>query len=259
MADKKSKITADRNFFSKNVWFWVVVGAVVIIFSDKATLFLLLFLFSILVLIIGLANPNVFKKIIKKPTRKKVGLYCGSALILFLILFIAYSPTPQSSVKKEEQAHPTKTTEQKEDTKTATPEPTETPRDQLSKEEKDYCTEMGQQATDIGKTIGEVGSFLSNNSNMFAWTDNEKMSLVVNMAIVQNGYAQAKKISPPDKFREVHSIYLEATKKYYDAMTSLADGIDNIDPDKIDEAGDLMAEGSKLIEEAASRIKELTP
>lgn len=258
MAEEKKKTTTVKNPFYKNIWFWVVV-IVFVVWVGKATLFLLLFLFSIVALVIGLTNPDVFKKIIKKPTRKKVGLYCGSAVVLFLILFTVYSPLSQSPAKKEEKAQTTEVVKKKEEAKTETPKPTETPSKQLSSEEKKYTEEMGQQTIVTGEAIGKIGSFLGSNSDMRFWTDNEKISLAIGMALVQNNYTQAEKMSPPDKFKEIHSKYLEASKKYYDSMTSLAQGIDDIDPDKITKAMNLMEEGTKLLEETTSMIKKLTP
>ena len=59
-----------------------------------SNLFLTLFFLSTLALIIGLANPSLFKL----KSRKKVGLVFGGSMIVFFILFGIMSPAPTTTL-----------------------------------------------------------------------------------------------------------------------------------------------------------------
>ncbi len=85
------------------------------------TIFAWLFVVSIIALVVGLIKPKLFSKVFKKKTnRKTIGLVFGSAIVLFIILFGATSPstggtstknttTPTSSSGSVSSATPTPT------------------------------------------------------------------------------------------------------------------------------------------------------
>ncbi len=74
-----------------------------------ADLFLILFFISFICLIVGLINPSIFTRLIKKEiTRKKIGLGFGVAILVFFVLVgITYEP-------KEKVAQPTQLQSEKE-------------------------------------------------------------------------------------------------------------------------------------------------
>lgn len=93
-------------------------------------LFVILLLVSVVALFVGLVRPEVFKKIIKEPTRKKIGLYFGGAIILFFILVGATAPKTDTKQKEQitkEETVPTKTEETKQETTQLPKETPETP------------------------------------------------------------------------------------------------------------------------------------
>ena len=66
-------------------------------------------------------------------------------------------------------------------------------------------------------------------------------------------YSQEK---VPDVFREFHSIYTEAMKKYKYVAEELPSAIDNQDVARMEELNDIMKEATKLIEDAASVLEK---
>ena len=66
-------------------------------------------------------------------------------------------------------------------------------------------------------------------------------------------YSQEK---VPDVFREFHSIYTEAMKKYKYVAEELPSAIDNQDVARMGELNDIMKEATKLIEDAAPVLEK---
>lgn len=66
-------------------------------------------------------------------------------------------------------------------------------------------------------------------------------------------YSQEK---VPDVFREFHSIYTEAMKKYKYVAEELPSAIDNQDVARMEELNDIMKEATKLIEDAAPVLEK---
>lgn len=89
-----------------------------------ANLFLTLFFFSVFGLILGLLDPSLFSKIVKRDlSRKHVGAFFGVAIILFFVLFGITAETPESTTPNKETAMQDK---QKQEQKTEPQEPQKT-------------------------------------------------------------------------------------------------------------------------------------
>ena len=75
------------------------------------TLFFTLFLVSIILLIVGLIKPSLFKnkKTGEVPTRKKVAIGCSIMIVVFLVLFSITIPETTSNNAMSENATPEKT------------------------------------------------------------------------------------------------------------------------------------------------------
>jgi hypothetical protein len=86
-------------------------------------LFLALFLLTFVALIVGLIKPTIFSRITKKDfNRKKVSLYCGGALVLFLVLFgMTSETTPEAKDVVIEKKTETAETKEVIENKDATP------------------------------------------------------------------------------------------------------------------------------------------
>jgi len=194
-------------------------------------------------------------------TGLKVGLgCCGGCLGLVIIIIIIAAITGNLTFNGSSsgKASPTATAI-KTATVAPTPKSTVSYSAQLSDAEKSYADEIVKQMTDMSKAINEIGVFLKSNSDISAWTADQKKSVEANMVIVQNTYKQASKMSPPDRFKAFHTKYVEGNQKYYNSMALLSDGINHKDAKKITESTVLMSEGNVLIEEATAKLTEVMP
>lgn len=107
-------------------------------------LFMVLLLVSIIGLVAGLVKPKLLGKVIKDPTRKKIGLYGGCAIVLFFILFGATAPKTSITGNK---------TTSIETVKTLTPEEHAKADDALAKKQ------TAEVAAEPAVTFNEVGSY----------------------------------------------------------------------------------------------------
>lgn len=83
------------------------------------------------------------------------------------------------------------------------------------------------------------------------------MNVVVQMALVKTGYVRAKELKPSARFAPTHKEFLEAMRLYDKAMDTFADGVDNQDAGRIEEAAELMQKGAERLAAATAELEEL--
>ena len=137
------------------------------------------------------------------------------------------------------------------------PEPTEpTPTQGLPEStaaECAYLETLVGQSEDLGDALGRIGE-LASNPQFFS--DEWILDMALQMVIIQITYDEASALDPPGSLQQVHDAYLGGLSRFNGATTLFTEGIDNLDPEPILEASDLMLQGSEDIGRATELIGE---
>lgn len=124
----------------------------------------------------------------------------------------------------------------------------------LTDAEQAYAEEVGEDAQWAGEAIETVGRDVQN----WPFSEDEVIAIATNMAVVQTTHNKYKDMDPPSKrFAPVHRKWQQSLAAYAKAMRRLAYGIDNLDAGAIEEASELMTDGTRLVTRAGVMMDEL--
>jgi len=165
--------------------------------------------------------------------KKLVGIIVGCIVAVFVVLAIAIPSEPTS---------PSSTTPP------ATEKPTPSKPSPLTTSEQNYIIIIEDQATTVGQAFNELGALLQNPQY-----DNDEWTLKVatQLVIIRTAYDEAMQLDVPDSMAHIHLKYTQGMKHYNSSTYLLAQGIDNLDANLVEEAGREMDTGAQLILEAA--------
>lgn len=90
------------------------------------------------------------------------------------------------------------------------------------------------------------------------FTDAWMIDVAVELVTWDSTYDEAMAITPPSRFAEFHAVYVEALGNVSEAGDLFAQGIDNFDPELINQAAEKLNRGTVLLEEAARMLNELS-
>ncbi len=143
-------------------------------------------------------------------------------------------------------------------TATSEPAPTETPSGE-SAEVLNYRASIIEIA-DLYKT-GLTG--LSDQSAAVASTpalmvnDEWKLTTATFLAAIRVANDQVRALNPPDQFQEVHDELLVAADNFETMTTLYAEGVDEIDPEKLAGAAESMQLGNEAVQRATTALNNL--
>ena len=119
--------------------------------------------------------------------------------------------------------------------------------------ESNYIPLMFDNSQGIGEALSELGRL----SIEFDYTDEWIIAAAAQVATIRYYADEAESIIPPEKYQDVHEVYLKGMKKFKESMDYYVEGVDDLDPEKLDMAGVLMNEGSVYINEATDMLLAL--
>jgi hypothetical protein len=106
----------------------------------------------------------------------------------------------------------------------------------------------------------EEGYSLSKNSAVFAASNNHSAALE-GIGKAKKLYTKALKdlssVSPPDKFKEMHELMVKGIEKFSQANTFMENGMNKVDVNSINRAGELLDEGNAIIGQAHKKFLQL--
>jgi len=159
------------------------------------------------------------------------GVLIGVSLIIAIIAIVAFPGEPPGQV-----------------------EPTP-PKTELTPAEQDYAATMVEQSVTVGRALTELGRLLkSPNYGTEEWV----VQTATLVATIWTACDRAMELEPPESMAHIHDKYVEAMQHFNTMTELLAHGIDESDPDLLDEAIVEMETGSQLIGEATKLMKEFT-
>lgn len=111
---------------------------------------------------------------------------------------------------------------------------------------------------DMQDAIADLSELFADfvNDPLLIFDANWKFDVALQLAIMQVTYDQTAARTPPSSMRDIHMNLVDAFRKMSEATGPIARGIDNIDPDSINQgtillsaANDDLSEGPRLISE----------
>ena len=95
-------------------------------------------------------------------------------------------------------------------------------------------------------------------SNPLIGDDEWTLNVAVQLVTIQALYDEAIEINPPSSMTNIHYKYVQAMKHFESATQLIAQGIDELDANLINQATAEMNLGGQLIDEATELIEEFT-
>lgn len=134
---------------------------------------------------------------------------------------------------------------------------TETPQSGLSAAELAYAESVSTITADVAKGLGEIGRILTEDPKGVFSNRDARDSLFDQIGIVKDGYDSVKALDPPERLKPAHADLLAAMKLFDESMDELSEGVEKIDAKKVTHASELMIAGSKKMQDATAKLKDV--
>lgn len=135
------------------------------------------------------------------------------------------------------------------------PAPAPAPTPQLTSSEQAYAITIVAHTTRVGQALTELGELMSNPQ---MGDDEWRLDVAVQLVTIRALYGEATEIDPPSSMTNIHYKYLQAMKHYATATDLIAEGIDELDANLIDQATTEMNMALQLTNEATKLMEEFT-
>jgi hypothetical protein len=162
------------------------------------------------------------------------------------------TPASTNTLAPTETPEPSKTP-----SSTNTPEPTSTP--EFTSAEETYkadVVEITAQYADAFTDFSELATAAGEDSSLLA-DDDWKLEMVVVLVTMRSLNEEVRALDPPGRFADVHDDLLDAVEHYDQFITLFTTGVDTLDVEKINQAGEELLLGNEAIGEATEKIKEI--
>jgi len=125
----------------------------------------------------------------------------------------------------------------------------------LTPAELSYAATIGEQVTTVDRALIELGQLMQ--SPQYG-TEDWILQTASRLATIWTACNKTMELEPPESMAHIHYKYVQSMK-HFDTMTELlAHGIDESDPDLLNEAIAEMETGAQLIDEANKLMEEFT-
>jgi hypothetical protein len=121
--------------------------------------------------------------------------------------------------------------------------------------EQAYASAVAEQATTLAGVLTKLGDLLQN----YQLGDDEwAINVATQLAVIRLVYDEAMAMSPPSSMAEIHSKYTQGLTHYNTMTELLAQGIDALDTDLVEQAATEMNIGTVYITEATNLMNDFT-
>lgn len=158
------------------------------------------------------------------------------AVVILVVIVAAFAPEPEES----SQAAGTGLI--------STPQPTRLPTSTLPPDDcaspaaQAYINDLGQLATDTSGALGDFNrlNVLAANSPLLVVNEDWQLQVVVALATLNSYANEMDELHPPSVFQPIHPQVVEMASEIRNFTTLYARGVDNIDAETMDLAGERM-------------------
>lgn len=129
--------------------------------------------------------------------------------------------------------------------------PTELP--SLTASEQNYATTMADHSSRVGEAMTKISNLMGNPQI----GDNEwTLDVATQLTIIRQGYDEALEIEAPSSMADIHYKYTQAMWHYDRSTDLIAEGIDTLNADLIDQATSEIEVGTEYINEAGELLSD---
>jgi len=139
---------------------------------------------------------------------------------------------------------------------TNTPELTDTLESVAEEAYREEMVEISAQYGDAFTEFGKLATAVGEDSSLLL-DDDWKIDIAVILVTVKSLNEEIRALDPPERFLDVHSHLLEATTHYDKFVNLFIEGADELDVDKLNQAGEELLLGNEAIGRATEKIKEI--
>jgi glucodextranase-like protein len=123
----------------------------------------------------------------------------------------------------------------------------------------EYIAKVNKVNDSLTKAFSTIGPIFLNKSDVSTWSQTDKIQVAGYSVVIEQSYEAGKEIIPPKEFQQVHSLWLQALKKYANAMPLMRQALDERNAAKLNRATQLISEGQTLLEKSTAEIQKATP
>jgi len=137
----------------------------------------------------------------------------------------------------------------------ANPPPAPAQSTTITANEQSYLTALGSNGNTYSDATNSLGVLTE---DFQIGNDEWTLDVAVQLAILRAAYDEAVALNPPSSLAHIHSKYIEGLSHINNATYLIAEGLDNLDSDKINQATAELVIGNKLINEATALLNEFS-
>ncbi len=181
---------------------------------------------------------------------RSLGWLGKSAIVIGLIISLSSLGCGGSAPKTEGNAEKSSKQVQSESTKAKSPTKAKS-----SSQESDYAEAISLQASKWSTIVDALGNLIEDpHISDKDWVGQVKTQV----ALMRTLADEARKLSPPDKYKDVHAIYMNAVSEFAWVAENLTIAIDNLDANVLKECGQKMDNGSNYINDVGKAMDKLS-
>lgn len=170
----------------------------------------------------------------------------GAAAFLVIIIVIV-AIQDQSSSPSPPPVSPSSTTE------STTGEQSTGTTDSISPAEHDYLLTLGNNSATVGPVFTELSNLMANPQ---IGNDQWTLQVAAQLVTIRLAYEEIIALAPPSSLTNIHLKYSQAMSHFNTATYLIAEGIDALDANLLNQATAEMELGNQLINEATSLVNE---
>ena len=129
--------------------------------------------------------------------------------------------------------------------------PTELP--SLTASEQSYATILVDHSSRVGEAMDNLSDLMGNAQ---IGDDEWTLDVATQLTIIRQGYDEALEIEPPSSMADIHYNYMQAMWHYDRSTDLIAEGIDTLNADLIDQATSEIEVGNEYINEATKLLSD---
>ncbi|MCK5061954.1 hypothetical protein KAR28_05425 [Candidatus Parcubacteria bacterium] len=122
---------------------------------------------------------------------------------------------------------------------------------QKNEDEISYMDEARSINNDASYAYNYLVQILTDKPRLIYWTETDRTMVALNTVALEQAHDRAIKLNAPEKYFEMHNLFLKGLQKYKQAMPIFRQGLDSSDRKKLSQTTKLMNEGADTMKQIA--------
>ncbi|MCK5320257.1 hypothetical protein KAJ61_02610 [Candidatus Parcubacteria bacterium] len=120
---------------------------------------------------------------------------------------------------------------------------------QKNEDEINYIDEARNINNDVSYAYNYLVQILTDKPRLIYWTETDRTMVALNTVALEQAHDRAIKLDAPEKYFEMHNLFLKGLQKYKQAMPIFRQGLDSSDRKKLSQTTNLMNEGADIMKQ----------